>query len=112
MNDKLFEEILERTIFKEENLKKLMKTMDNLHEGSLELRTAKKRMLEVFSEMYRELCDLFPFYVNEVCNFKPTGNNEKNEREKQLEKELEENDNFLKQAAVRLKRIEEMIGVG
>ncbi|MBN1801439.1 MAG: hypothetical protein JW891_08035 [Candidatus Lokiarchaeota archaeon] len=110
MNDELFKEILEKTVFKEEYIAKLMNALNQLNSGNIEVRRAKKQAIEVLASLYKELCDLFPFYLNEVVKYNPKNATEKSEKMEQLMSELREKDDLLKQASVRLKRIEERLG--
>ncbi len=110
MKDDLFKEILERTVFKEEYITKVMNALNQLSSGDIELRNAKKQALEVLASLYKEICDLFPFYVNEVLQYQTPNNTKCNAIEEQLKNEIKEKDDLLNQASVRLKRIEERLG--
>ncbi len=112
MSGKYINEMLEKLIFEEEDLKRLKFSIDQVVSGHLTSKQLREQIIESRGKIVERLLEYIPFYLeqwsigNSINEFTNTSGIDSHS---ELEEKLNEKNKFLEEVGIRLNRIHEKL---
>lgn len=109
---KYLNEMLEKLVFDEGNLKRLKFSIDHVVTGQITKKQLREQIIESRSKIIERLIEYIPFYIKQWAignSINEFTNNSTIDSNSELEEKLKEKDKFLEEVGIRINKIHEKL---
>lgn len=108
MNDQLYE-VLEKIVFNEELLDVLKNAIDGATVDKMSSKQLKLLIIEQRTKIFEDLLEFFPYHVKQYLILNSLDAFTNSQGDPELNRELEEKNQFLEEVGIRISRIHEKL---
>lgn len=107
--DIILNDMIEKILLDDNSLNVIKEAIDEVSKGIKTQREFREIFIKKREEELRQLCNLFPYYMKRAMNQQSIRDFAQNTNDSQLEKELQERNQFFEQFGLRIKTIYEKL---